>query len=100
MSVHDYDGHAHQEMSDYRCQSHHMSFHLQGLAKLLADSAPQSFKETKFDTYFGRKIAVDASMHIYQFLVRPFRNLCSLCTPQPECSCFHVLENPWSQAQV
>jgi len=44
---------------------------LQGLAKLLADSAPQSFKETQFDSYFGRKIAVDASMHIYQFLVAP-----------------------------
>lgn len=42
----------------------------QGLAKLLADSAPQSFKETKFDNYFGRRIAVDASMHIYQFLVQ------------------------------
>eukprot|EP01025_Chloroclados_australasicus_P050597 TRINITY_DN5838_c0_g1_i1.p1 TRINITY_DN5838_c0_g1~~TRINITY_DN5838_c0_g1_i1.p1 ORF type:complete len:414 (-),score=56.52 TRINITY_DN5838_c0_g1_i1:232-1326(-) len=26
-------------------------------------------RETKFDAYFGRRIAVDASMHIYQFLV-------------------------------
>lgn len=42
---------------------------MQGLAKLLADNAPQSFKESKFDNYFGRRIAVDASMHIYQFLV-------------------------------
>jgi flap endonuclease-1 len=27
--------------------------------------------EHKFENYFGRKIAVDASMHIYAFLVRP-----------------------------
>jgi len=26
-------------------------------------------KENKFESYFGRKIAVDASMSIYQFLV-------------------------------
>ncbi len=25
--------------------------------------------EQKFENYFGRKIAVDASMHIYQFMV-------------------------------
>mmetsp|Transcript_8460 Transcript_8460/g.25346 ORF Transcript_8460/g.25346 Transcript_8460/m.25346 type:complete len:388 (+) Transcript_8460:369-1532(+) len=42
---------------------------IKGLAKLLADSAPGCFKEQKFEDYFGRKIAIDASMHIYQFLV-------------------------------
>jgi hypothetical protein len=26
-------------------------------------------QEQKFENYFGRKIAVDASMHIYQFMV-------------------------------
>jgi hypothetical protein len=26
-------------------------------------------KEQKFENFFGRKIAVDASMHIYQFMV-------------------------------
>lgn len=26
-------------------------------------------KENKFESYFGRKIAIDASMSIYQFLV-------------------------------
>ncbi len=26
-------------------------------------------REQKFEDYFGRKIAIDASMHIYQFLV-------------------------------
>ena len=43
---------------------------LQGLTKLLADYAPECMKEQKFENYFGRKIAVDASMHIYSFLVR------------------------------
>lgn len=42
---------------------------IKGLTKLLADAAPSSRKNQKFESYFGRKIAVDASMHIYQFLV-------------------------------
>jgi flap endonuclease-1 len=42
---------------------------IQGLTKLLGDNAHEAIKEQKFDNYFGRKIAVDASMHIYQFLI-------------------------------
>ncbi|XP_062155552.1 flap endonuclease 1 isoform X2 [Alnus glutinosa] len=37
--------------------------------KLLADNAPKAMKEQKFESYFGRKIAIDASMSIYQFLI-------------------------------
>ena len=37
-------------------------------------------REHKFDSYFGRKIAVDASMHIYSFLVR-FLAWCALGFP-------------------
>ncbi|KAK9818555.1 hypothetical protein WJX74_006900 [Apatococcus lobatus] len=42
---------------------------IKGLTKLLGDNAPDCSKEQKFENYFGRKIAIDASMHIYQFLV-------------------------------
>ncbi|RAL50097.1 hypothetical protein DM860_007771 [Cuscuta australis] len=42
---------------------------IKGLMKLLADNAPKSMKEQKFESYFGRKIAIDASMSIYQFLI-------------------------------
>eukprot|EP01023_Acetabularia_acetabulum_P056687 TRINITY_DN6582_c0_g1_i2.p1 TRINITY_DN6582_c0_g1~~TRINITY_DN6582_c0_g1_i2.p1 ORF type:complete len:381 (+),score=70.22 TRINITY_DN6582_c0_g1_i2:131-1273(+) len=42
---------------------------IHGLTKLLGDKAESCMRETKFETYFGRKIAVDASMHIYQFLI-------------------------------
>lgn len=42
---------------------------MQNLTKLLGDYAPKSCKEQKIDSYFGRKVAIDASMHIYQFLV-------------------------------
>jgi hypothetical protein len=42
---------------------------IHGLTKLLGDNAHEAIKEQKFENYFGRKIAVDASMHIYQFLV-------------------------------
>lgn len=41
---------------------------IHGLTKLLADSAPSSQKEVAYDSLFGRKVAVDASMHLYQFL--------------------------------
>ncbi|KAL4387045.1 hypothetical protein GQ457_09G024900 [Hibiscus cannabinus] len=42
---------------------------IKGLTKLLADNAPKSMKEQKLESYFGRKIAIDASMCIYQFLI-------------------------------
>ncbi|KAK3441388.1 hypothetical protein EUGRSUZ_B01344 [Eucalyptus grandis] len=42
---------------------------IKGLTKLLADNAPNAMKERKLESYFGRRIAVDASMTIYQFLV-------------------------------
>uniref|UniRef100_A0A0D6R589 Flap endonuclease 1 n=1 Tax=Araucaria cunninghamii TaxID=56994 RepID=A0A0D6R589_ARACU len=42
---------------------------VKGLTKLLADNSPNAIKEQKFESYFGRKIAVDASMSIYQFLI-------------------------------
>lgn len=40
-----------------------------GLSKLIADAAPQSIKESELKHYFGRKIAIDASMCLYQFLI-------------------------------
>lgn len=42
---------------------------IKGLTKLLGDAAPGSRRVQKFESYFGRKIAVDASMHIYQFMM-------------------------------
>lgn len=49
---------------------------IQGLTKLLADNAAGSFKEVDIKNFFGRKIAIDASMSMYQFLiaVRPDQN--------------------------
>ncbi|KAI4497124.1 hypothetical protein M0802_007870 [Mischocyttarus mexicanus] len=40
-----------------------------GLSKLIADIAPGSIKERELKHYFGRKIAIDASMCLYQFLI-------------------------------
>lgn len=42
---------------------------IQGLAKLIADVAPGAIRENDIKSYFGRKVAVDASMSIYQFLI-------------------------------
>ncbi|XP_033126076.1 flap endonuclease 1-like [Anneissia japonica] len=40
-----------------------------GLARFLADFAPSALREHEIKNYFGRKIAIDASMCIYQFLI-------------------------------
>ncbi|XP_071823478.1 flap endonuclease 1-like [Apostichopus japonicus] len=42
---------------------------IHNLAKLIADFAPSAMKEQEMKSYFGRKIAIDASMCIYQFLI-------------------------------
>ncbi|XP_020823996.1 flap endonuclease 1 [Phascolarctos cinereus] len=42
---------------------------IHGLAKLIADVAPGAIRENDIKSYFGRKVAVDASMSIYQFLI-------------------------------
>ncbi|NXQ60617.1 FEN1 endonuclease, partial [Anthoscopus minutus] len=42
---------------------------IHGLAKLIADVAPAAIRENDIKSYFGRKVAIDASMSIYQFLI-------------------------------
>ncbi len=37
--------------------------------KLMGDFAPSSIKECEIKNYFGRKVAIDASMSLYQFLI-------------------------------
>lgn len=40
-----------------------------GLSRLIADLAPEAVKEFEMASLFGRRIAIDASMSIYQFLI-------------------------------
>ncbi|KAI9291977.1 flap structure-specific endonuclease 1 [Neoconidiobolus thromboides FSU 785] len=42
---------------------------IQGLSKLIADKAPLAIRQNEIKNYFGRKVAIDASMSIYQFLI-------------------------------
>eukprot|EP00474_Spongospora_subterranea_P008992 CRZ09450.1 hypothetical protein [Spongospora subterranea] len=42
---------------------------IKGLSKLISDYAPSAVKEKEISHYFGRKIAIDASMAIYQFMI-------------------------------
>ncbi|KAF5403556.1 Flap structure-specific endonuclease 1 [Paragonimus heterotremus] len=39
------------------------------LSKVIGDHAPKAVKNTEIKSYFGRKVAIDASMSIYQFLI-------------------------------
>lgn len=50
-----------------KSRSHNMGIH--GLQKLITDHAPGSITETEMKNLFNRKIAVDASMSLYQFLI-------------------------------
>ncbi|KAL9647936.1 hypothetical protein ABK040_008207 [Willaertia magna] len=42
---------------------------IKGLANLISDEANSSIKEDLLKNYFGRKVAIDASMTMYQFLI-------------------------------
>ena len=42
---------------------------IQGLSRVIADNAPSAIHETHIKNLFGRKVAIDASMSIYQFLI-------------------------------
>eukprot|EP01080_Neovahlkampfia_damariscottae_P012089 gene12089-5582_t len=42
---------------------------IKGLSQLLSDNCPESCREDVLKNYFSRKIAIDASMSIYQFLI-------------------------------
>lgn len=42
---------------------------IKGLTKLLNELAEDAMKPQEFGNYFGRKIAIDASMCLYQFLI-------------------------------
>ncbi|GLT27149.1 hypothetical protein SLA2020_021730 [Shorea laevis] len=55
---------------------------IKGLTKLLADNAPKAIKDHKFESFFGRKIAIDASMSIYQFLIVVGRSGTEMLTNQ------------------
>ena len=39
------------------------------LAKVIADHAEKAVRESEMKAFFGRKVAIDASMSLYQFLI-------------------------------
>ncbi|OZJ03350.1 hypothetical protein BZG36_04209 [Bifiguratus adelaidae] len=45
------------------------SMGIHGLNKLIADNASNAIKSNEIKSYFGRKVAIDASMSIYQFMI-------------------------------
>ncbi|KAM0843553.1 hypothetical protein ACQ4PT_057595 [Festuca glaucescens] len=64
---------------------------VKGLTKLLADHAPKAMREQKFESYFGRRIAVDASMVIYGFLIVVGRTGAEMLTNEAGDITSHVL---------
>ncbi|KAI8366076.1 FEN-1 nuclease [Radiomyces spectabilis] len=42
---------------------------IHGLTKLISEHAPNAIKSHDIKSYFGRKVAIDASMSIYQFMI-------------------------------
>ncbi|CAO1628475.1 unnamed protein product [Parajaminaea phylloscopi] len=47
---------------------------IKGLTALIQDSAPEAIKEHDIKSFFGRKVAIDASMSLYQFLIAVRQN--------------------------
>merc|ERR1711871_37078 len=45
------------------------SMGIKNLTKLISDNTSSGVKEQKLANYFGRKVAIDASMTIYQFAI-------------------------------
>ncbi|CAM0141632.1 Elongation of fatty acids protein 2 [Umbelopsis sp. WA50703] len=42
---------------------------IHGLTKVISEHAPGAIKAHEISSYFGRKVAIDASMSIYQFMI-------------------------------
>lgn len=42
---------------------------IKDLSKVIGDHAPNAIKQNEMKSYFGRKVAIDASMCLYQFLI-------------------------------
>jgi flap endonuclease-1 len=61
-----------------------------GLSKLIADVAPEAIKEVELASLFGRRIAIDASMSIYQFLIA-IRNRDQLMTNESGETTSHLI---------
>lgn len=49
--------------------SYQLSIFFLDLMKIIQDRAPKAIRQQELKSYFGRKIAIDASMCLYQFLV-------------------------------
>ncbi|PVU95671.1 hypothetical protein BB559_002640 [Furculomyces boomerangus] len=47
---------------------------IHGITKIITDHAPQAQKTNEIKAYLGRKVAIDASMSLYQFLVADDKN--------------------------
>ena len=56
-------------MTSNKCRDPIQTMGILGLSKLVADVAPEAIKENEIKNYFGRKVAIDASMSLYQFLI-------------------------------
>ena len=42
---------------------------VKGLNQLIKEQSPSAYKEFQLKNLFGRKVAIDASMCLYQFLI-------------------------------
>ncbi|KAK9248677.1 PIN domain-like protein [Lipomyces tetrasporus] len=48
---------------------YYIAMGIKGLYQTIADNAPRAIKNSEIKNFFGRKVAIDASMSLYQFLI-------------------------------
>ncbi|KAL3102033.1 hypothetical protein niasHS_003442 [Heterodera schachtii] len=57
---------------------------IKDLSKVIADHSPSAIKTNEMKAYFGRRIAIDASMSLYQFLIAIRQDGAQLTTEEGE----------------
>jgi hypothetical protein len=67
---------------------------ISNLTRLLSDNAPGCIRENQIKNYFNRKVAIDASMSIYQFLVAVRSNGAMLANEAGETTRYRTRSSP------
>lgn len=64
---------------------------IKDLAKVIADHAERAVREADMKAFFGRKVAIDASMSLYQFLIAVRQDGAQLVNDKGETTrCVHL----------
>lgn len=74
---------------------------IKDLSKVLGDHAASAIRTNEMKAYFGRKIAIDASMSLYQFLIAVRQDGAQLMDDNGETTrCVHFISDKLSYQHI